>query len=82
VLLDAAPAEALAGQVARGRRVGAGEMDRQLRRWTRLVRRLERGRGPWTSVLRLDRTAAAQVTALEFAPPLPAAAVALSPPAA
>ena len=72
LLLDADRAEAVAGQVARGRRVGAGEMDRQLRRWGRLVGRLERGRGPWASVLRLDRATAAQVTALEFAPPLPA----------
>jgi predicted kinase len=66
VLLDAARAEAEAGQRARGRTVGRAEMDRQTRRWRRLVTALPGDEG-WASVVVLDRPQAARVGSIEFA---------------
>ena len=77
VLLHADRAAAEAGQVARGRTVARDEMDRQVARWQELLA----AGGPtgegWESVTLLDRSSAAEVTALRFvtAPaftPLPA----------
>ena len=59
VLLDADRGEAEAGQRARGRVIAAGEMDRQVARWRRLLARgPEAGAG--SSVTVLDRAQAAQ----------------------
>ena len=67
VLLDAGRAEAEAGQRARGRIVPAGEMDRQLARWRRLMARRPRREG-WASVVVLDREQAARTEAFAFPP--------------
>jgi hypothetical protein len=67
VLIDAAREDAEAGQRARGRAVPAGEMERQLSRWRRLMRRGVRGEG-WASVVVLDRAQAARTEAMEFLP--------------
>lgn len=67
VMLDAARDEAEAGQRARGRRVSADEMERQVSRWRRLMRHGARGEG-WASVVVLDRPAAARTEAMQFLP--------------
>jgi predicted kinase len=67
VLIDAGREEAEAGQRARGRAVPAGEMERQVSRWRRLMRGGVRGEG-WASVVVLDRAQAARTEALEFLP--------------
>jgi predicted kinase len=78
VLLDAARAEAEAGQRARGRTIAAEEMDRQLARWLRLMARRPRREG-WASVVVLDRAQAARIDAFAFRPaveaPLAAATI-------
>jgi predicted kinase len=65
VLLHAEREEAEAGQRARGRRVPSPEMERQVARWRRLVRRRGGGEG-WASVVVLDRDEAARTDAIEF----------------
>jgi AAA domain len=76
IMVDAERAEAEAGQRARGRTVGRAEMDRQARRWRRLVAARPSGEG-WASVTVLDRRTAAAIGAIEFAPaPAPRAAAA------
>jgi hypothetical protein len=67
VLIDAARDEAEAGQRARGRAVPRGEMERQVSRWRRLMRRGARGEG-WESVVVLDRAQAAATESMEFVP--------------
>jgi AAA domain len=67
VLIDAAREEAEAGQRARGRAVGADEMERQVSRWRRLMRGGVRDEG-WESVVVLDRAQAAGTEAMEFLP--------------
>ena len=61
VVVDATPAQARAGQRARGRTVGERAMRRHERRWARA----DLAREPWTTVTRLparrDRIAAKQV---------------------
>jgi predicted kinase len=66
VMLDAGREEAEAGQRARGRTVAAGEMDRQLARWRRLMARRPADEG-WASVVVLDREQAARTAAFAFA---------------
>jgi predicted kinase len=78
VMLDAEPAEAVAGQRARGRTVDPSEMDRQLARWRRLMARRPRREG-WASVIVLDREQAARTGGFAFPPtveaPLAAATI-------
>jgi predicted kinase len=76
VLLDAARDEAEAGQRARGRTVPEAEMDRQLARWRRLMKRRPQG---WAAVTVLDRRRAAGIEAFAF---VPAAEAELTPVAA
>lgn len=66
VLLDAGRDEAEAGQRRRGRVIDSVEMDRQFRRWHRLL-----DRGPeagWESVTVLDREQAARIDGFAFRP--------------
>jgi GTPase SAR1 family protein len=65
VLLHAEREEAEAGQRARGRAIPASEMERQVARWRRLLRRRAGGEG-WSSVVVLDRHQAARTDAIEF----------------
>jgi predicted kinase len=65
VMLDAGREEAEAGQRARGRTVKAGEMDRQVARWRRLMARRPTG---WASVVVLDRRQAAGIEPFAFVP--------------
>jgi predicted kinase len=67
VMLDVARDEAEAGQRARGRTVAPAEMDRQLARWRRLMKRRPRREG-WASTVVLDRDQAARTGAFEFRP--------------
>jgi hypothetical protein len=67
VMLHAERDEAEAGQRARGRTVGAAEMDRQLASWRRLMARRPAREG-WASVTVLDRTQAASVQAFAVEP--------------
>jgi predicted kinase len=67
VMIDADRVEAEAGQRARGRRVPAAEMDRQLARWRRLMARRPRREG-WASVVVLTREQAARTEAFAFVP--------------
>ena len=53
VVVDATPAEARAGQQARGRSVRDRAMRRHERRWARA----DLAREPWTTVTRVERTA-------------------------
>ena len=77
LLLDADRAAAEAGQRARGRRIAATQMDRQIARWRRMVGRSRAlRREGWASVTVLDRAEAAEVAALEFAAEPAAAAAA------
>jgi hypothetical protein len=78
VMLDAERDEAEAGQRARGRTLAAGEMDRQIARWRRLMARRPRHEG-WASVTVLDRPRAAGVETFAF---VPAARTELTPVAA
>ena len=68
VLLDAGRAEAVAGQRARGRIIGATEMARQTARWRRLMARRPSHEG-WSSVTVLDREQAARTSAITFRAP-------------
>jgi RNA helicase len=65
ILLDAPREAAEAGQRARGRLVSRSRMDREARRWARLLRRGARGEG-WSSVTVLDRATAAHVDGLQW----------------
>jgi AAA domain len=65
VLLDAGRDEAVAGQLRRGRVIGADEMARQAARWSRLMARRPTGEG-WDSVVVLDRSQASRTSAIEF----------------
>ncbi|MGW1764842.1 AAA family ATPase [Streptomyces sp. NPDC002073] len=76
LLLDATPAQALAGQAARGRGVSGYAFDRHRGTVARLLDDVEHGRLPagCASAVLLDRPAAARLTALDFgARPDPAA---------
>ncbi|MEU9305028.1 AAA family ATPase [Streptomyces sp. NPDC048269] len=68
LLLDSSPAEALAGQAARGRRVSAYAFARHRGAVTRLLRSAEAGHPPpgCASVTLLDRASAAAVTRIGF----------------
>ncbi|MFG2980856.1 AAA family ATPase [Streptomyces sp. NPDC048258] len=68
LLLDSSPAEALAGQAARGRRVSAYAFGRHRGAVTRLLRSAEAGHPPpgCASVTLLDRASAAAVTRIAF----------------
>jgi predicted kinase len=67
VMLDTGREEAEAGQRKRGRVIAPSEMARQAARWRRLMARRPEGEG-WTSVEVLDRSQAAQTSAIEFLP--------------
>ncbi|MFB7467269.1 AAA family ATPase [Streptomyces sp. NPDC056224] len=68
LLLDSSPAEALAGQAARGRRVSAYAFARHRGAVTRLLRAAEAGHPPpgCASVTLLDRRSAAALTRIAF----------------
>jgi hypothetical protein len=66
ILLHADRATAEAGQVARGRTVARDEMDRQVARWQDLLAAGGPAGEGWESVTLLDRSSAADVTALRF----------------
>jgi hypothetical protein len=65
ILLDAPREAAEAGQRARGRMLPRSTMDREGRRWARLLRRGARGEG-WSSVTVLDRATAARIDGLQW----------------
>jgi predicted kinase len=71
ILLDADPADADAGQRARGRIIARAEMARHAARWRTLMARRPIGEG-WSSLVVLDRGQAARTLAIDF--PEPAAA--------
>jgi hypothetical protein len=70
ILLDADPAAAEEGQRARGRTLARWRMEREARRWQRVVssaRAGDRLRGEgWTSIQVLDRAEASDVDAIVF----------------
>ncbi|MFE9635391.1 AAA family ATPase [Streptomyces sp. NPDC006463] len=70
LLLDSSPAEALAGQAARGRRVSAYAFARHRGAVTRLLRAAEAGHPPagCASATLLDRASASAVTRIVFHP--------------
>ncbi|WSZ42539.1 AAA family ATPase [Streptomyces sp. NBC_00190] len=70
LLLDSSPAEALAGQTARGRRVSAYAFARHRGAVTRLLRAAEAGHPPagCASATLLDRASASAVTRIVFHP--------------
>ena len=69
ILLHADRGAAEAGQHERGRTVPAGEMDRQVARWRALLGGREGlEREGWASIVLLERSEAARIAALDFAP--------------
>ncbi len=71
VLLDVPAAIARDGQYARGRRVGRASFNWHVRRWRRLLDRVESGTGPRPqpeSVVILDRTGIDHLHEIRFAP--------------
>lgn len=75
VMLDAPRAAAEAGQRRRGRLVPEAEMERQVVRWRRLMRRNPAREG-WASVVVLDREQAAATSEFAFIAPVTSRAAA------